>query len=355
MTWLEINMKKYILWIITVLIIGFLSKTDVFAHSSAQSETPIPSPGEAPTPSDVMEGINTLRLSYGIAPLNAHPILMQVGQLEADGIASGGEGHWRPEGLTLGQWLISLGYPLSGDLSLDGYRSENWGFADDAESAIAMWLQDDLHENTMLSLDRSDIGVGIAAMGDGSYVIVVETALQTKSGQMQWDAYPILTGIPMTQAAYSNMATQAAENGLLPQNVYPVFLNTALPNGDVYHDVKYGQTLWSIAIAYGTTIKQIQQLNQLTDTMVRTGQHLLVLKGATQPAPREASITGTVALPPPLFSTPTMPPAKTITPESVQELTPQEKQNNMMGVIAIGVAALFLGGLFTVMTKKKPI
>jgi LysM repeat protein len=115
--------------------------------------------------------------------------------------------------------------------------------------------------------------------------------------------------------------------------------------------------LWSIAITYGTTIKQIQQLNNLSDTTVQPNQRLLVLKGATQPAPREASITPMVGLLSPSFSTPTVIPTKTATPESTRRnaYTAQDKQKDMFGVIAIGVAALFLGGLFTVMTKKKPI
>ena len=304
-----------------------------------------------PTPSQIIEAVNALRVAHGIAPLSVHPVLMQVAQYQADA----GGGHVRPEGLTLGQWLISLGYPLSGDLSLDGYRSENWGFAQTAEEAIAMWLGDDEHTNTMLSVDRSDIGAAVAVTDGSTYIIVIETALQTRSGQQQSDAYVIMTGIPMTQAAYSSMSTQAAENGLLPQNVVPVAINTALADGNVYHDVKYGQTLWSIAIAYGTTIKQIQQLNQLTDTIVRPGQHLLVLKGVT-PAPREVSVTGTVAPSSTSFSTPTFSFAKTVTLElSVLEFTAQDKQSNTLGVIAIGVAALFLGGLFTAMTKKKPV
>ena len=347
-----------------LLALGFFSTNDAFARPPMQGEeTPTPASSEPPVPSSVIEGINNLRLSYGVAPLNAHPVLMQIGQTEADGIAAGREGHWRPNGLTLGQWLLSLGYPLSGDLSLDGYRSENWGFANTATEAINMWLQDDLHENTMLSLDRSDIGVGIAKMPadefsiGNTYVIVVETALQTKSGQMQYEASIYLTGIPMTQAAYSSMATLAAENGLLPQNVAPVFLNTALPDGNVYHEVKYGQTLWSIAISYGTTIKQIQQLNGLTDTNLRTGQKLLVIKGATQPAPGGASISPTSAQPPQTFPAPTISPARTGTPteEPVPELTPEQKRENTMGIAAIGVAAIFLGGLFTVMTRKKPV
>jgi len=349
---------KYISWFIAFLSLtgmGLLSVNGVSAQNETltpQVETLTPQ-AEVPTPSQIIGAVNDLRLSHGIAPLGVHPVLMQVGQAEAEGIAGGMGGHWRPNELTLGQWLISLGYPLSGDLSLDGYRSENWGFAQNAEEAIAMWLSDDIHTNTMLSRDRSDIGVGIAfSVENGSYVIVVETALQTRSGKQQSDAYAIMTGIPLTKSAYADISTQAAKNGLLPQNMMPVGLNTALPDGNVYHEVKYGQTLWSIAVTYKTTIKQIQQLNHLSDTMVQPGQKLLVLKSATQPAP----VIGTVALPPPAYSTPTVNSAtSTPTSESSPEYIAREKQKNTLGVVGILIAALFLGGLFAVMTRKKQI
>jgi LysM repeat protein len=322
----------------------------------AQDETPTPVK-EAPSPSQIIQAVNNLRISHGIAPLMAHPVLMQVGQLEADGIGAGYGGHWRPNDLTLGQWLISLGYPLSGDLSLDGYRSENWGFAQTSDEAIAMWLGDDEHTNTMLSVDRSDIGVGVAfSTEDDSYVIVVETALQTRSGKQQSDASIIMTGIPQTKAAYSDMSTLAAKNGLLPQNMLPVALNTALADGNVYHEVKYGQTLWSIAVTYKTTIKQIQQLNNLSDTTVQPGQKLLVQKGATQPALRITSPIGTTTLTPQTFSTLTVIPATgTPTPKTLRETSVWDKQRNTLGIVSIAIAALFLGGLFTLMTRRKSI
>ena len=344
--------------LLVVILLSLFSGSPV----SAQDETPT-SPvetstpqAEAPTPSQVITAINNLRLSHGIPALGIHPVLMQIGQMEAEGIAAGMNGHWRPNDMTLGQWLISLGYPLSGDLSLDGYRSENWGFAATTEDAINMWLGDDIHTNTMLSVDRSDIGVGIAAMGDGTYVVVAETALQTRSGKQQSDAYAIMTGIPLTKAAYAGMSTQVAANGLLPQGMLPVALNTALADGNVYHEVKYGQTLWGIAVTYKTTIKQLQQLNNLSDITVQPGQKLMVMKGATQPAPHTPPVSGTVALPPPVFSTPTIFPA---TPSSTPTVNPEyaahEKRKNTFGIVGIVVAALFLGGLFAMMTKKKQI
>jgi LysM repeat protein len=352
-------MKKYLICLVAlVILLNWLSVRDVMAQDetpTVEPPTSAPQPqSQPPTPAQVIEAINNLRISHGIAPLGVHPVLMQIGQMEAEGIAGGMGGHWRPNGLTLGQWLISLGYPLSGDLTLDGYRSENWGFAQSAKDAVAMWLGDDIHTNTMLSLDRSDIGVGIAySMENESYVIVVETALQTKSGKQQYEAAAILTGIPQTQVAYAGMLTQAAKDGVLPQNMVSVSLATALPDGNVYHDVKYGQTLWSIAIAYGTTIKQIQQLNGLVDTTVQPGQHLLVAQNATQPAP--SSMPQIFVLPTQGVSTPAAMQTVTPTIEPTSAIPERDRRNNMYGVIAIGGAALFLGGLFTVMTRKKPI
>lgn len=340
------NISKHLFFLILILP-AFLPLQRV----DAQDPDPTATFTSLPTPADVINAVNALRLSHGIPALAVHSVLMQVAQEEANGIAAGWGGHWRPQGLTLGQWLITKGYPLSGDLSLDGYRSENWGAASTAEEAISMWLGDDIHTNTMLSVERSDIGVGIA-VSDQIY-IVLETALQTGSGQMQNDAYAILTAIPMTQAAYYAGATQAAENGTLSQYLLPVRLNTALPSGDVYHEVQYGQSLWSIAITYNTTIKQIQQLNNLHDTTVGEGQKLLVIKGATQP-PASIKQAGTpVVSTPTYFATPTATPSPTNEPAFTYG--EGSMQSNKYGIGAIGLAAILLGALFTLMTRKKPV
>jgi uncharacterized protein YkwD len=249
-----------------------------------QEETSTPMPS-APSPADIINAVNNLRLQHGLSPLTVHDVLMEVAAERANALAAteGAIGHERPCGMTLGQELLLKGFPLWGNLSQDGYRSENWGVAMTAEDAISMWLGDDEHTNTMLSEYRSDIGVAVA-VSDQIY-IVLETALRTNSGKMRGTAYDILTGIPMTQAACMGWQTQSAELGPLAQYSLPVALSTARPDGDVIHDVKYGQTLWSIAIRYGTTIEQIKRLNNLTDNIVVPVWKLLVQKGATQPPP----------------------------------------------------------------------
>lgn len=320
-----------------------------FQIADAQESNPTPEP--PPMPAQVIEAVNELRLAYGLPPLNAHPVLMQIAQTEADGIAAGMPGHWRPNNITLGQWLLALGYPLLGDLSLDGYRAENWTQASSAIDAIEQWKSDEPHLNTMISINRSDIGAAIAPNGVGSYIFVLETALQANSGNMQYNAYPTLTAIAMDQVAVYGDANQAAQALLVPQYIIPVVRATARPDGDVIHEVKNGQSMWSIAIEYGVKIEQIRQLNNLSSTDIRSGQKLLVQKGATQPIP-----TSNVAETPvvPMTFTPRSPVQfQTSTPQPTEEYSAPYQKANTFSFGAIAFAALFLGGIFTAITKKK--
>jgi LysM repeat protein len=273
---------------IVILIAPNLAHAD---EPGATAEPPTPSEPQF-TPWDLIERVNDLRVASGLAVLQVHPVLMQVAQIEASGIAAGYGGHWRPNNLSLGQWLLTLGYPLSGDLSMDGYRSENWFTADlssTSEDVTGWWQVDTEHSDTMFSEFRSDIGAALAVGEDGQVYVVLETALRTTSGKMQSDAYPILTGVPQTQAAYAGMATQAAANGLLPQYSMAVRLSTPQADGKLYHVVQYGQTLWSIAIAYHTTIRDIQALNNLSSSYIREGQKLLVRNSDAQMAPTSSA------------------------------------------------------------------
>lgn len=297
-----------------------------------------------PTAAEVIEAVNALRMANGLLPLNTHPVLMQVAQWEANAIAGGAPGHTRPNGLTLGQWLISLGYPLAGDLSLDGYRSENWVAAQTGQQAVELWLGDGPHTNTMLSPDRSDIGAAVA-VSDQIY-IVLETALQTNSGEMQTDANEILTAIPQSGSSGS------AAN-MMPQYIIPVKRSTARPDGDAIHKVQYGQSLWSIAITYNTTIDQIRAWNNLGETTeIYEGQILLVQKGATQPPPSTATplLTSTPfmaegATKTQNFPTTTGYPTKTLSIEyhNDEEYTPHGVNT---GIIVFIVLLILVIGLF---------
>jgi uncharacterized protein YkwD/LysM repeat protein len=270
-------MRKFILWsAITTLILLTLSLfplNGVSAHPSTQTTIT--------TPSQLIDAVNNLRLSYGLRTLAVHPLLMQSAQSQADYMASIGQiTHVRPGGITFTQQLLGLGFPLSGDLSLGGFRAENILMNSDplVWDGVPIYWQDPDHMNTMLSQNFTNIGAGISQGSDG-YYYALDCAAVTGSGQMQGSAASILTKVPGTDTAGGNSLG-------ISQYMVPVVMSTAMPNGDVRHKVQYGQSLWSIAIKYGTTIRQIQALNNLGgDSTVYQGQVLLVQKGATQPAP----------------------------------------------------------------------
>jgi hypothetical protein len=302
----------------------------------------------------VINAVNNLRLQNGLNALTAHPVLMQVAAQQANALAasSGAVGHERPCGMTLGQQLLLLGFPLWGDLSQDGYRSENWGIASTVEEIIAGWLGDDLHTNTMLSEFRSDIGAAVVA-SDQVY-FVIETALRTNTGQHQSSAYPILTAIPVTQAACLGQITPNAD-GSISQYSIPVAVSTARPDGDVVHEVKYGQTLWSLAIQYKVSIEQIKRLNGLTDDTVLPGWKLLIQKAATQPPPSTpTSLSDTLiqTSTPYVIPTWTATPSPTSTPDEATVLIESLGQNKIVIAALIFSFSVLVAGVIGFGRKK---
>lgn len=305
------------------------------------------------SPSQLIDAVNGLRISYGLAPLPSHPVLMQSAQAQADYMAATGiVTHARPGGMTYTQQLLSLGFPLAGDLSLGGFRSENilstggplvW------DGVPAGW-QDAQHMNTMLSGNFTHIGAGISQSGD-MYYYAVDTAAATTSGQQQDAASGVLTSVP----------PGANESSGASQFMVPVTVSTPRPDGSVYHKVQYGQSLWSIAIAYGTTIKNIQALNNLGgESTVYQGQELLVMTGATQSAVLPAEVTPTtettVTLPAPPAATPTIMTLQTAsTPEEIATQPPaSSKPASSRILVAVLIVAAFVGAGMAVWLIRDP-
>lgn len=343
------KLRPYLLWLVSLTLIGGLSLSFLTARAGPLQQAP------GHSPEDLIAAVNQLRMENGLSTLAPHPSLMEVAQWEADAIAAGAPGHTRPPGLTLGAWMISLGYPLAGNIALDGYRSENWAAGSEltVEETIQLWLGDAPHTNTMLSTERSDIGAGVALgedpWGNVVYYYVIETALQTSSGQMQPEANILLTSLPKTMEALYSDGTQAAAAASVSQYMIPVSRATARPDGDVIHEVRYGQSLWSIAIAYGVKINGIKLLNNLTSNEVYTGHLLLIQKGATQPV-----YTPTPGRSPTASLTATLPGStlkKTPVPTAVSVNSPQDAGINPTLVMFLIVLASVLGPVAVIAVK----
>lgn len=300
-------MKKIYYVIFLALLLAGLSVTKPKRVSASPQ-------GQITAADQLISAVNNLRLSYGLPALIWHSILMQSAQSQADYMAATGQvTHSRPGGITYTQQLLALGFPLAGDLSLGGFRSENILNSSNPllwDGIPPAW-QDADHMNTMLSQNFTHIGAGVS-QGSGGYFYAVDTAAATGSGQMQESASTIL----------GSASSGSSEAAGVSQYMVAVVKATARPDGDVIHAVQYGQTLWSIAIEYGTTIKNIQALNNLgEDLVVYQGQALLIQKAATQPVadlptatvPPPATQTvipispiSVIASPTDLFSTPTV-------------------------------------------------
>ena len=333
------NKRIWLIFCLTfVLTVWLIPLRDAFAGPQLPQQS-------ITSPSQLIDAVNNLRVSYGLQPLTVHPVLMQSSQSQADYMAATGQTtHTRPGGVSYTQQLLTLGFPLAGDLSLGGFRAENilssggplvW-------NGVPSGWQDADHMNTMLSQNFTHIGAGIS-QGNGGYYYALDCAAATGSGEMQTSASGILTSVP---------ASEGGNSAGISQYMVPVVINTAHPDGDVFHKVQYGQSLWSIAIEYGTTIKNIQALNNLGEDMViYQGQELLVKKAATQPAPATptalplststltvavSSAIPTQSIPTTLVATPTT------TPVEVEEILASNSGSSKL-LIGILIIAAFVG------------
>lgn len=283
---------------------------------------------------DLVNAVNALRASYGLAPYNINSILMYTAQGQADFMAATGSmTHSGPGGIGLTDRLLAAGYPLAGDLSLGGFRSENiTGGSENmsAQAAVNSWTGDSLHLNTMISPNLSEIGAGVTVSA-GKVYYVIDCALPTTGGAPQ-------VGV-----------TSREDRSAVPAAVLPVTVSTPNVEGDVIHEVKPGQSLWQIAITYGVRIDEIKSMNNLSDDNIYPGNKLFISRGIisstgtpvemeTQTQTITSTLTSTLVLTA-LSHTVTSTPTPVVLASSVST------DNSALMRVAVGMIALaFLGG-----------
>jgi len=309
-------------------------------------------PQYAGTPYDLINSVNALRAAYGLAPYSINSILMYTAQSQADFMAATGNvTHSGPGGVGVTDRLLAAGYPLAGDLSLGGFRSENiTGGGENmlAQAAVDQWTGDAPHLNTMISPNLTEIGAGVAVV-EGRVYYVIDCARPTNAGALptQVMVTPVGGGSPVP-------ATEAP--------VQAVIVSTPNLDGNVIHEVKYGQTLWQIAITYETKIDEIKRLNNLSGNDIYPGEKLLVKMGVVVPT---STVTETVTPKPEanatltsiavfIFPTATTQPTLTVTPTSITVVTSPGNNSTVMGIV-IGIIALALlgGGIITWVGSSK--
>src|SRR5512135_3200095 len=115
------------------------------AYAAPKRAVPSNMPSDA---AGVIEGVNSLRIAHGLPPYAVNSILMGTAQAQAEYMASIGTwSHTGPGGSTVTERLLAAGYPLAGDLSLGGFRSENivGSYGMTADEAVNAWTGDAPH------------------------------------------------------------------------------------------------------------------------------------------------------------------------------------------------------------------
>ena len=282
---------------------------------------------------DLIDAVNSYRAQNGLPAYATSSILMGTAQSQAAYMASiGTVTHTGPGGVSFPDRLIAAGYSFV-------FRSENIISGSSGASGWSLvtsssWA-DDLHQHTMLSPNLCEVGAGVAGGGALAYY-VLDAACPSGSGGSSYTAVP--------------GATSVIGGGGAP-TVVVVIPNTPKPDSSTSHLVRPGETLWSIAIAYKTTIAELKTINRLTSDNIYPGDTLMIfLPKATQtPAP---TATGT----PYPTATPFVFWTVTSSPEPTASPVPSSPVAGGSGMIIVGViivTALILAGMFTAAGARK--
>ena len=335
-------MPWYSIRIILIFTLAAMMALTITSHSYAESGK---MPSAASSPFDLINAVNALRASYGLAPYSISPILMFTAQSQAEFMAATGDvSHTGFGGSTLTDRLLAAGYPLAGDLSLGGFRAENITSGNEdrsAQSAVDGWTRDALHLNTMISPNLSEIGAGVAIV-NGRVYYVIDAALPTSG-----PAFPA-----------STIVAGSGSTGPPPEPSSSVaVVSTPNPEGNVIHEVQIGQSLWQIAIAYEVKIDDIKRLNNLLDDSIYPGSKLLIKTDAVVTVMPTVLMTTVQASSPTATDTSAVPAATsasletsvsgTSTPGAAAETMPVDNTSIMRVAIVIVVLALLGGGVFT--------
>lgn len=283
--------------------------------------------GQAPL--DLAAAVNALRESQNLQPYRIDPILMSIAESQANFMAySRVATHFDANGARPFERAISAGYPVAGDLSGGGQFLENIyvGPKLSAQEVIAKWKADSLSLDLLISASLKDIGVGVASADSRTYYVLDAGAAREDS-----------TATPTPEAEIVPTQTQ----GTL---LAPIAISTALSNGDVYHQVQPREALWSIALAYGTSVEQIKLLNALATDQIFTGQILLIRKSALPTITATTLITATFGIPTSTATKPvTMTSTSTPTAPAIAPATFESGRNAVGFIILIALIAAGLG------------
>lgn len=295
---------------------------------------------------DLISLINDWRVNqYGYPALVESASLMQCAQWTAQTMADAGiKGH-----------LAYYGYPGASDrcssMGFGGgktvFVTENWAGGPNLDySTLYGYWDDPDHRLPASSAQYLYYGVGVAQGSGGYYYYVLHAGA--------------ISGEKVASSSGGTGVTSApAGTQVIYNTVVAVLTSTPDADGTIYHIVKSGETLYTIAVNYGVTIEMIQTLNNKTGTDIYPNESLKISIRPT--ATITPTRTPTVQAPtrtPTATSLPATPrPTRTITPTpqpSLANLLPKiDRQWLGLGLLVVSAAGFFVVFYFSFL-KARP-
>ena len=233
--------------------------------------SPVSADDSAPTGYDLVAAVNAYRAANGYYAIGTNSLVMSAAQGHADWIVQTGQGgHTGAGGSDETVRVGWTGYGGGAEIKCD----ENWAMASSVSDAVYSAWSDWTHQEVMLNSwgnRYTDIGGGVAKSSNGLYVFVLDVCLVV--GQSSGGSVPDSAGSTTDTGDTSAAATADVSN-----YIYGVTVATPQADGSIVHTVLYGQSLISIADAYGVTVEQLRELNGMAadDNTIWTDQELVI-------------------------------------------------------------------------------
>jgi LysM repeat protein len=289
------------------------------------------------TAGDLIAAVNSLRTANGLPALIEDATLDGTAQWTAQYMADNNLSNHI--GNVAGR-VAAAGFGGGGTV----FATENWArFNVGTLSQVMAAWSDAAHMIPMTNPSYTHIGAG-TALGSTGTVYIVHAAYRAGASGSSTTTGSTGTKVPV-----------------ISQVMKPVVTSTPNADGAVVHIVEAGQTLWSIAVAYGVHILDIQQLNSLVgSTTIYNGMKLIIKNAPTptiSPSPTATSVrptrTATSRVPtktPTPYFTPTA--TFTPTPEPLIKSLPSLDRRTL-GLLIIVLCAAGLGVVLFINFRKK--
>jgi len=246
-----------------------------------QTASSLPARLTAPSPYDLIAEVNAYRVANGYWALTPNSRVMAAAQGHADWIVATGQGgHTGANGSDETMRAYLAGYGGGASIKCD----EAWASSPSVGDAVYGAWSDWTHQEVMLhgwGNPYTDIGAGVADNNDGTYVFVLDICMVEGQGSSYSPG-----------AALDPNATADLSN-----YIFSVTTATPAANGEVIHKVLFGQTLVTIAQAYGVTVAELRTLNGMSedDSTIWQDQELIIRPARSDQSPTTIGTTSTFA------------------------------------------------------------